>query len=165
MKPTEVEAASLDEPPAPTRDEPQAHYELTGPELWEQTGGEIDALVIAVGTGGTISGTGRYLKEQKPELLIVGADPEGSIYSGGPVHPYLVEGIGELVTNDPSHGPALAEYADEAWAAADRPTSPVRRASRRRPSRSRSTALSGCRPRPRSGSARWPRGIHSSSRR
>ena len=62
---------------------PDAHYETTGPEIWEQTGGEIDALVIAVGTGGTISGTARYLKEQKPEVLVVGADPEGSIYTSG----------------------------------------------------------------------------------
>jgi cystathionine beta-synthase len=76
---------------------PRAHYETTGPELWEQTGGEIDALVIAVGTGGTITGAARYLKEQKPELVIVGADPEGSIYTAGAEmqHPYLVEGIGE----------------------------------------------------------------------
>jgi cystathionine beta-synthase len=83
---------------------PQAHYETTGPEIWEQTGGELDALVIAVGTGGTVSGTARYLKEQKPDLLVVGADPEGSIYSSE-VHPYLVEGIGEDFwpqTYDPS---------------------------------------------------------------
>jgi len=79
------------------RGNPDAHYETTGPEIWEQTSGEIDALVIAVGTGGTISGAGRYLKEQKPEVLIVGADPEGSIYTSGEesMHPYLVEGIGE----------------------------------------------------------------------
>jgi cystathionine beta-synthase len=76
---------------------PRSHYETTGPEIWEQTGGELDALVIAVGTGGTITGTARYLKEQNPELTIVGADPEGSIYTSGPErqHPYLVEGIGE----------------------------------------------------------------------
>jgi cystathionine beta-synthase len=75
---------------------PQAHYETTGPEIWEQTGGEMDALVIAVGTGGTISGAGRYIKEQNSEVLIVGADPEGSIYTAGDkMHPYLVEGIGE----------------------------------------------------------------------
>jgi len=77
---------------------PHAHYELTGPEIWEQTGGEIDAIVISVGTGGTISGVGRYFKEQKPEVLIVGADPEGSIFTADdehPVHPYLVEGIGK----------------------------------------------------------------------
>jgi cystathionine beta-synthase len=79
------------------RGNPDAHYETTGPEIWEQTGGELDALVIAVGTGGTISGVGRYLKERNPDVLIVGADPEGSIYTSGPetMHPYLVEGIGE----------------------------------------------------------------------
>jgi cystathionine beta-synthase len=76
---------------------PRSHYETTGPEIWEQTGGELDALVIAVGTGGTITGIARYLKEQSPDVLIVGADPEGSIYTSGPEkqHPYLVEGIGE----------------------------------------------------------------------
>jgi cystathionine beta-synthase len=76
---------------------PRSHYESTGPEIWEQTGGELDALVIAVGTGGTITGTARYLKEQNPSLKIVGADPEGSIYTSGAdkQHPYLVEGIGE----------------------------------------------------------------------
>ena len=72
-----------------------AHYRTTGPEIWEQTGGAVDAVVISVGTGGSITGIARYLKEQNPDLLIVGADPEGSIYSGGPVHPYLVEGIGK----------------------------------------------------------------------
>jgi cystathionine beta-synthase len=78
------------------RANPGAHYETTGPEIWEQTGGELDALVIAVGTGGTISGAGRYIKEQNPDVLIVGADPEGSIYTAGDnQHPYLVEGIGE----------------------------------------------------------------------
>ncbi len=84
---------------------PQTHYETTGPEIWEQTGGNIDAFVISVGTGGTISGTARYLKEQKPDLLVVGADPEGSIYNSPEVHPYLVEGIGEdfwPTTYDPS---------------------------------------------------------------
>ena len=77
---------------------PEAHYEHTGPEIWEQTGGEIDAIVISVGTGGTISGVGRYFKEHKPEVLIVGADPEGSVYTArneGDLHPYLVEGIGK----------------------------------------------------------------------
>src|SRR3954469_22352919 len=78
------------------RANPEAHYETTGPEIWEQTGGELDALVIAVGTGGTISAAGRYLKEQSADVLIVGADPEGSIYTAGDkMHPYLVEGIGE----------------------------------------------------------------------
>jgi cystathionine beta-synthase len=74
---------------------PQAHYETTGPEIWEQTGGAIDALVLTVGTGGTITGSARFLKERKPDLLVVGADPEGSIYSSETAHPYLVEGIGE----------------------------------------------------------------------
>ncbi|HXR11132.1 MAG TPA: pyridoxal-phosphate dependent enzyme, partial [Gaiellaceae bacterium] len=60
---------------------PDAHYRATGPEIWEQTGGDIDAIVISVGTGGTISGVGRYFKERKPEVLIVGADPEGSVYT------------------------------------------------------------------------------------
>src|SRR5215203_5849963 len=74
---------------------PEAHYETTGPELWDQTGGEIDALVISVGTGGTISGAGRYLKELEPDLLVVGADPEGSVYTSDETHTYLVEGIGK----------------------------------------------------------------------
>ena len=76
---------------------PRSHYETTGPEIWEQTAGGLDALVIAVGTGGTITGIARYLKEQNPDLMIVGADPEGSIYTSGAEkqHPYLVEGIGE----------------------------------------------------------------------
>src|SRR6266498_1053533 len=61
---------------------PKAHYEQTGPEVWEQTdGGQVEAIVISVGTGGTISGLGRYFKERKPEVLIVGADPEGSVYT------------------------------------------------------------------------------------
>ena len=84
---------------------PQAHYETTGPELWEQTGGELDVVVLSVGTGGTISGVARYLKERRPEIVVVGADPEGSIYSSASVHPYLVEGIGEdfwPATFDPS---------------------------------------------------------------
>jgi cystathionine beta-synthase len=77
---------------------PEAHYRVTGPEIWDQTGGEIDAVVISVGTGGTISGVGRYFKERKPEVLIVGADPEGSVYTAhdeSDVHPYFVEGIGK----------------------------------------------------------------------
>ena len=87
---------------------PDTHYRVTGPEIWEQTGGELDAVVISVGTGGSITGAGRYLKEQNPELLIVGADPEGSVYTADdshPLHPYLVEGIGKDTwpkTMDPS---------------------------------------------------------------
>jgi cystathionine beta-synthase len=74
---------------------PEAHYRTTGPELWRQSAGRITHLVVAVGTGGTISGVGNFLKERNPEIQVIGADPEGSIYSGGPVHPYRVEGIGE----------------------------------------------------------------------
>jgi cystathionine beta-synthase len=77
---------------------PEAHYEVTGPEIWAQTDGDFDAFVVSVGTGGTISGAGRYLKERKPGLSIVGADPEGSVYTAADergVHPYLVEGIGK----------------------------------------------------------------------
>jgi len=77
---------------------PEVHYLTTGPEIWEQTGGEIDAIVISVGTGGTISGVGRYFKERGSDVLIVGADPEGSVYTAQEerdVHPYLVEGIGK----------------------------------------------------------------------
>jgi cystathionine beta-synthase len=85
-----------------------AHYHTTGPEIWEQTGGELAAVVISVGTGGSITGAGRYLKEQNPELIVVGADPEGSIYSGGPVHPYLVEGIGKD-TFTPSFDPSIVD--------------------------------------------------------
>jgi cystathionine beta-synthase len=73
---------------------PQAHYETTGPELWDQTEGRIDVFVCGMGTGGTITGASRYLKERKPGMLTVGADPEGSLYSGA-IGPYKVEGIGE----------------------------------------------------------------------
>jgi cystathionine beta-synthase len=74
---------------------PEAHYLSTGPELWEQTEGRITHLVVSVGTGGTVTGCGRYLKEKNPAIQIVGADPDGSIFSGGEPHPYLVEGIGK----------------------------------------------------------------------
>jgi cystathionine beta-synthase len=74
---------------------PRSHYETTGPELWAQTDGRITHFVAGVGTGGTISGTGRYLKEQSAAVRIIGADPEGSVYSGGTGRPYLVEGVGE----------------------------------------------------------------------
>jgi len=77
------------------QENPASHYHTTGPEIWEQTGGQLDAVIVSVGTGGSITGIARYLKERRPELLVVGADPEGSIYSGGPVYPYLVEGIGK----------------------------------------------------------------------
>jgi len=74
---------------------PRSHYETTGPEIWKQTEGHITHFVCGVGTGGTISGTGRYLKEQNPEIQVIGADPAGSVYSGGSGRPYLVEGVGE----------------------------------------------------------------------
>jgi cystathionine beta-synthase len=75
---------------------PRSHYETTGPELWDQTDGRITHFVAGVGTGGTISGAGRYLKERSDGAVrIVGADPEGSVYSGGTGRPYLVEGVGE----------------------------------------------------------------------
>ena len=74
---------------------PRSHYETTGPEIWRQTEGRITHFVAGVGTGGTISGIGRYLKEQNPEIQVVGADPAGSVYSGGSGRPYLVEGVGE----------------------------------------------------------------------
>ncbi|MCP4307408.1 MAG: pyridoxal-phosphate dependent enzyme [bacterium] len=77
---------------------PQAHYDQTGPEIWEQTDGEVDALVVGVGTGGTVTGAGRYLKERNPDLHVVGVDPEGSIYtaaSESDVTTYLTEGVGE----------------------------------------------------------------------
>ncbi len=74
---------------------PQAHYDSTGPEIWEQVGDELDVLVVGVGTGGTVSGIARYLKERKPDLQVVGADPVGSIYASPQVHSYLVEGVGE----------------------------------------------------------------------
>jgi cystathionine beta-synthase len=77
------------------QENPAAHYETTGPEIWDQTEGKIDVLVAGVGTGGTITGAARYLKERKPALRVIGADPEGSVFSGDSPRPYLVEGIGE----------------------------------------------------------------------
>jgi len=74
---------------------PEAHYRSTGPEVWEQTDGRIDVFVTGIGTGGTISGVGRYLKERNPDVVVVGADPEGSLYSGDEIRPYLTEGVGE----------------------------------------------------------------------
>jgi len=85
---------------------PRSHYESTGPEIWRDTDGRVTHFVAGVGTGGTISGTGRFLKEASGGAVrVVGVDPVGSIYSGGPVHGYLVEGVGEdfiPATYDPS---------------------------------------------------------------
>ena len=77
---------------------PRAHYDTTGPEIWRQTDGEIDVLVAGVGTGGTITGCARFLKEHRPGVLVVGADPEGSIFTASDesaIHQYSVEGVGE----------------------------------------------------------------------
>ncbi len=74
---------------------PQAHFDSTGPEIWEQTEGRVNVLVASAGTGGTISGTGRYLKQRNPRIRVIGADIEGSILSGGTPGSWKVEGIGE----------------------------------------------------------------------
>ena len=74
---------------------PRAHYLTTGPEIWEASGGKVEVFVAGMGTGGTISGTAQFLKEKNPNIVIVGADPQGSILSGDTPKPYKVEGIGE----------------------------------------------------------------------
>jgi cystathionine beta-synthase len=74
---------------------PHAHYMTTGPEIWEDSGGNIDIFVAGMGTGGTISGVGKFLKEKNRDIIIVGADPQGSILSGDSPRSYMVEGIGE----------------------------------------------------------------------
>jgi cystathionine beta-synthase len=95
---------------------PSAHEQTTGPEIWRQTAGRITHFVAGVGTGGTITGVGRYLKAQSPAVQIVGADPAGSVYSGGSGRPYLVEGIGEdfwPTTYDPSLVDRVVAISDE----------------------------------------------------
>lgn len=74
---------------------PEAHYQTTGPEIWEATDGRITHFVCGIGTGGTISGAARYLREQSPGIVVVGGDTEGSVYSGDTPRPYLTEGVGE----------------------------------------------------------------------
>src|SRR5215475_8627451 len=74
---------------------PLAHEQTTGPEIWRQTRGRVTHFVAGVGTGGTITGVGRALKAQNPGVQIIGADPSGSVYSGGSGRPYLTEGVGE----------------------------------------------------------------------
>ena len=102
---------------------PEAHYRSTGPEIWRDTDGEVDCLVAGVGTGGTISGTGRYLKERNPRVKVVGADPEGSILTHFfhhkemiEAHQYLVDGIGE----DFIPGTCQFQYVDDMLLVNDR---------------------------------------------
>jgi cystathionine beta-synthase len=90
------------------RENPTAHERTTGPELWEQTDGRITHFVASVGTGGTISGAAHYLRGHKPDIQIVGADPEGSILSGDIARPYLTEGVGEDFLPG-THDPAVVD--------------------------------------------------------
>ncbi|HYL52614.1 MAG TPA: cystathionine beta-synthase [Acidimicrobiia bacterium] len=105
---------------------PAAHFATTGPEIWRQTDGRVTHFVAGLGTGGTITGVGRYLKGQRADVQIVGADPSGSVYSGGTGRPYLTEGIGEdfwPTTYDPSIVDRVIEVSDaEAFAMARRVT-------------------------------------------
>jgi cystathionine beta-synthase len=105
---------------------PEAHEKTTGPEIWRQTEGRITHLVVATGTGGTVTGTGHYLKRQKPDLVVVGGDPEGSVLSGDNARPYLTEGIGEDFfpgTYDPNVVDRWVRVSDkDAFAAARRIT-------------------------------------------
>ena len=73
---------------------PASHYATTGPEIWDQTDGRITHLIASTGTGGTLSGTAKFIKERNPAVQVIGVDPEGSIYSGDTPRPYLVEGVG-----------------------------------------------------------------------
>ena len=95
---------------------PDIHYRTTGPEIWNDTEGRVDALVLGVGTGGTLTGAGRYLKERKPSVQVVLADPEGSTHSGGPAGAYQLEGIGGSV-RPPNFD---ADLVDAAYAISDR---------------------------------------------
>ncbi|MFM8304913.1 MAG: cystathionine beta-synthase [Actinomycetota bacterium] len=105
---------------------PAEHERSTGPEIWRQTDGRITHFVAGVGTGGTITGVARYLKAQNPAVQVIGADPAGSVYSGGTGRPYLVEGVGEdfwPTTFDPSVVDRVVEVSDaESFAAARRVT-------------------------------------------
>jgi cystathionine beta-synthase len=101
---------------------PLVHYKTTGPEIWRQTEGKVDVVVIGMGTGGTITGVGKYLKEKKPEVEVIGVDPEGSIFYprynkvDRPVHPYKVEGIGE----DFMPKTLVLDYVDEVISVSDK---------------------------------------------
>jgi cystathionine beta-synthase len=105
---------------------PLAQYETAGAEIWEQTRGRVTHFVAGIGTGGTVTGIGRYLKERNPSVQVIGADPEGSVYSGGSGRPYLVEGIGEdfwPTTYDPSFVDRVIAVSDaESFATARRVT-------------------------------------------
>ena len=101
---------------------PLVHYKTTGPEIWKQTEGKVDVVVIGMGTGGTITGVGKYLKEKKPEVKVIGVDPEGSIFYprynkvDKPLHPYKVEGIGE----DFMPKTLVMDYVDEVISVSDK---------------------------------------------
>ncbi len=105
---------------------PAEHERSTGPEIWRQTEGRITHFVAGIGTGGTITGVGRYLKAQNPTVQVIGADPAGSVYSGGSGRPYLVEGVGEdfwPTTYDPAVVDRVVEVTDaESFAMARRVT-------------------------------------------
>jgi cystathionine beta-synthase len=105
---------------------PTAHERTTGPEIWDQTNGEVTHFVASVGTGGTISGIGHHLREQRPDIVIIGADPEGSVLSGDTARPYLTEGVGEDFmpgTYDPAVVDRWVRVSDrDAFAAARRLT-------------------------------------------
>ena len=105
---------------------PAEHARSTGPEIWRQTEGRVTHFVAGVGTGGTITGVARYLKAQNPAVQIIGADPEGSVFSGGTGRPYLVEGVGEdfwPTTYDPALVDRVIKVSDaESFAAARRVT-------------------------------------------
>jgi cystathionine beta-synthase len=89
---------------------PEVHYRTTGPEIWQQTAGKVTVFVGGVGTGGTLSGVSKYLKEQNPEVVVVGADPEGSVLSGDSPRPWKVEGIGEDFVPKTLNGHAVDEW-------------------------------------------------------
>ena len=87
---------------------PLAHYQTTGPEIWEQTNGHVTHFVAGAGTGGTLTGVARYLKERNPAIRVIAADPQGSVYSGGAGRPYLTEGVGEDFWPE-NYDPALVD--------------------------------------------------------
>src|SRR5436190_10731527 len=105
---------------------PAEHERSTGPEIWRQTDGRVTHFVAGIGTGGTITGVARYLKAQNPAVQVIGADPEGSVFSGGSGRPYLVEGVGEdfwPTTFDPQLVDRVVKVSDaESFAAARRVT-------------------------------------------